>query len=132
MDFVKGNMYMLKGMNNNKRYNRMIDWDGDLWISDAQSSYSTNKARYRDGDIFVCIEGSREFDKALAYAEYAEKDAQAGIEGRDADYAVERAHSAHERARVVRFLTPSGTVVHMRVKGNKTKFKKVTSRTRTK
>jgi len=132
MDFVKGNMYMLRGLKNNKRYNSMINWDGDLWISDSRGQYSTPKPCYSDGDIFICIEGSREFDKARAYAEYAEKDAREGIEGRDTDHAVERAHSAHDRARMVRFLTPDGTIAAMRVKGNKTKFKKVTSRTRTK
>ena len=125
--FEKGQMYMLRGLAKNKRHNAMCDMDGSLYLADSQSWARGRYTRYTDGAIFVCLQDSPEFDVEAfkeslhpAQLEYATLDA------------VARAKGAHDYHRTVELLTPSGTRVTMRVKGNKTKFKKVTSRTRVK
>ena len=125
--FEKGQMYMLRGLAKNKRHNAMCDMNGNLYLADSQSWARGRYTRYTDGAIFVCLEDSPEFDVEAfkeslhpAQLEYATLDA------------IARAKSNHDYHRTVELLTPSGTRVTMRVKGNKTKFKKVTSRTRVK
>ncbi len=125
--FEKGQMYMLRGLEKNKRHNAMCDMNGNLYLADSQSWASNRFTRYTDGAIFVCLQDSPEFDVEAfkeslhpAQLEYATLDA------------IARAKSNHDYHRTVELLTPSGTRVTMRVKGNKTKFKKVTSRTRVK
>ena len=125
--FEKGQMYMLRGMNKNKRYNAMCDMDGSLYVADSQGWSGARYPRFYDGAIFVCLEDSPEFD-----CDAFEKtlDASAGEYHRMG--AIGRARASYEYHREVSFLTPNGNRVRMRVKGNKTKFKKVTSRTRVK
>ena len=125
--FEKGQMYMLRGMNNNKRYNSMCDMDGRLYVADSQGWHGARYPRFYDGAIFVCLEDSPEFD-AEGFAD--------GLDPRIPEFtrlgATARAKGSYDEHREVTFLSPNGTRVSMRVKGNKTKFKKVTSRTRVK
>ena len=125
--FEKGQMYMLRGMKKNKRYNTLTDMDGTLYVADSQGWHSQACPNFTDGALFLCLEDSPEFD-----CDAFEKtlDASAGEYHRMG--AIGRARASYEYHREVSFLTPNGNRVRMRVKGNKTKFKKVTSRTRVK
>ena len=125
--FEKGQMYMLRGMSKNKRYDAMCDMDGRLYVADSSGWHGARYPRFYDGAIFVCLEDSPEFD-----CDAFEKtlDASAGEYHRLG--ATARAKGSYDEHREVAFLSPNGKRVRMRVKGNKTKFKKVTSRTRVK
>jgi len=125
--FEKGQMYMLRGMKKNKRYDAMCDMDGALYVADSQGSWTNRYPRFNDGAIFVCLEGSPEFD-----LEAFEKTLSPESLEIHRLAATARAKGAYDYHREVSFLAPNGNRVRMRVKGNKTKFKKVTSRTRTK
>jgi len=125
--FEKGQMYILRGMEKNKRYNSMCDMDGRLYVADSHGYHADRYPRFTDGAIFVCLEGSSEFDVEAF---------QRTLSPNSLEYhrleATARAVGAHDYHREVVFLAPNGKRVSMRVKGNKTKFKKVTSRTRIK
>jgi len=125
--FEKGQMYILRGMKKNKRYNAMCNMDGTLYVADSRGWGNDRYPRFTDGHLFVCLEGSPEFDveahmKTLDSSHLEHHRLEATV----------RAKSAYDYHREVSFLAPCGGRVRMRVKGNKTKFKKVTSRTRTK
>jgi len=125
--FEKGQMYMLRGMKKNKRYDAMCDMDGALYVADSRGWGHARYPRFTDGAIFVCLEGSPEFD-----VEAHMKTLHPNSLEHHRLEATARAKGAYDYHREVSFLTPTGNRVRMRVKGNKTKFKKVTSRTRTK
>ena len=125
--FEKGQMYMLRGLEKNKRYNAMCDMNGNLYLADSQSWARGRYTRYTDGAIFVCLQDSPEFD-----AEAFEKTLSPNSLEIHRLTATAQAKGNYDYHRTVELLTPSGTRVTMRVKGNKTKFKKVTSRTRVK
>jgi hypothetical protein len=80
---------------------------------------------FYDGDLFVALQDIDAFDP------------EAIVESLDGDMTSMRTLSVLERAKAqydmntkVTMLSPDGQVVTMRLKGNKTKFKKVTKRTR--
>ena len=125
--FEKGQMYMLRGMSKNKRYDSMTDMDGHLYIADSQGWHAQRYPRFTDGAIFVCLEGSPEFDVEAFERTLSSQRSEYSRLG-----AIARAKASYEEHRSVTFLAPSGKRVSMLVKGNKTKFKKATSRTRTK
>ena len=125
--FEKGQMYMLRGMSKNKRYDSMTDMDGHLYIAESQGWHAQRYPRFTDGAIFVCLEGSPEFD-----VEAFERTLDAHTLEYSRLGAIARAKASYDEHRSVTFLAPTGKRVRMNVKGNKTKFKKATSRTRTK
>ena len=125
--FEKGQMYMLRGMKKNKRYNSMCDMDGRLYVADSQGWGADRYPRFHDGALFLCLEESPEFD-----VEAHMKTLHPNSLEHHRLEATARAKGAYVYHREVAFLAPNGKRVSMRVKGNKTKFKKVTSRTRIK
>ena len=125
--FEKGQMYMLRGLEKNKRHNAMCDMDGSLYLADSQSWARGRYTRYTDGAIFVCLQDSPEFD-----VEAFEKTLSPNSLEHHRLTATAQAKGNYDYHRYVTFLTPAGRRATMRVKGNKTKFKKVTSRTRVK
>ena len=124
--FEKGQMYMLRGLSKNKRYDSMVDMGGNLYIADSKV-WRDRYARFLDGSLFVCLEDSPEFDTE-AHLKTLDPNSLEHHRLR----ATATAKGAYDYHREVSFLAPNGNRVRMRVKGNKTKFKKVTSRTRTK
>ena len=125
--FEKGQMYILRGMDKNKRYNALADMDGTLYVADSQGWGHARYPRFTDGALFLCIEGSPEFD-----CEAFEKTLDASLGEYHRTGAIARAKASYDYHREVTFLSPGGNRVRMRVRGNKTKFKKVTKRTRVK
>lgn len=118
---------MLRGMKKNKRYNSMCDMDGNLYVADSRGWGHARYPRFTDGAMFICLEDSPDFD-----SEAFEKtlDASAGEYHRMG--AIARAKGSYDYHREVSFLAPNGKRVRMNVRGNKTKFKKVTKRTKVK
>ena len=125
--FEKGQMYILRGMKKNKRYNTLTDMDGRLYVADSQGWHTRSCPTFTDGALFLCLEDSPDFDSE---AFQKTLDASAGEYHRLG--AVARAMRSYEQHREVAFLAPNGKRVRMMVKGNKTKFKKVTKRTKVK
>ena len=125
--FEKGQMYMLRGMKKNKRYSSMCDMDGRLYVADSQGYHADRYPRFHDGALFLCLEDSPEFD-VEAHMRTLDPDS---LEHHRLG-ATARAKGSYDDHREVSFLSPNGKRVRMRVKGNKTKFKKVTKRTRVK
>ena len=128
--FEKGQMYILRGMKKNKRYNTLTDMDGRLYVADSQGWHSQSCPTFTDGALFLCLEDSPEFDVE------AHQKKERGLHPSLADYHLTartaRAMRSYEQHREVAFLAPHGKRVRMMVKGNKTKFKKVTKRTKVK
>ena len=122
--FEKGSLYVLRGLAKNKQYVGMMNYNGQLYLSDGKG-YASNRPTFYDGDLFVALHDIDAFD------------AEAIVESLDGDItsmntlrALEQAKVQYDRETVVTMLSPDGQVVRMRLKGNKTKFKKVTKRTR--
>ena len=128
--FEKGQMYILRGMKKNKRYNMLTDMDGRLYVADSQGWHSQACPNFTDGALFLCLEDSPEFDVEA----YQKK--ERGLDPTLTEWTVNartaRAMRSYEQHREVSFLGPHGKRVRMSVKGNKTKFKKVTRRTKVK
>ena len=128
--FEKGQMYILRGMKKNKRYNTLTDMDGRLYVADSQGWHTRACPNFTDGALFLCLEDSPEFDVE------AHQKKERGLDPSLAEYSVmartARAKGSYDDHREVSFLGPHGKRVRMRVKGNKTKFKKVTRRTKVK
>ena len=114
-------------MKKNKRYNAMCDMDGSLYVADSKSWGIGRYPRFTDGALFLCLEDSPEFD-VEGFAD--------GLDPRIPEFtrlgATARAKGSYDEHREVTFLSPNGNRVRMRVKGNKTKFKKITKRTKVK
>ena len=125
--FEKGQMYILRGMEKNKRYNAMCDMDGNLYVADSHSWGGARYARFTDGALFLCLEDSPEFD-----VEAFQRTLDPNLMEYTRNGHTARAKGSYDDHRRVTFLSPQGKRVSMRVKGNKTKFKKVTKRTRVK
>ncbi len=123
-DFQKGKLYMLRNLTRNTRYNRMMDHDGTLYITDRPTRTGPT---FTDGEVFVCLEDSPEFDVEAFRDTLSPHALEYHRLVRTAE-----AKAAYDQHRTVTFLTPAGSRARMRVKGNKTKFKAVTSRTRVK
>ena len=125
--FEKGQMYILRGMKKNKRYNSLTDMDGRLYVADSQGWHSRSCPTFTDGALFLCLEDSPDFDSEAF---------QKTLDPTTAPFSVltatARAMRSYEQHREVAFLAPNGKRVRMMVKGNKTKFKKVTRRTKVK
>ena len=128
--FEKGQMYILRGMKKNKRYNSLTDMDGRLYVADSQGWHSQSCPTFTDGALFLCLEDSPDFDSEA----YQKK--ERGLDPTLTEWTVltrtARAMRSYEQHREVAFLAPNGKRVRMMVKGNKTKFKKVTRRTKVK
>ena len=123
--FKKGELYTLRGMSKNKQLDCMIEYQGVLYASESETSWAAARScpRHRDGAVFVCMTDMPEMDvKALQEAmrvggEEAESE---GLRKRVRDMKLR-----HERRAMVQFLSPSGNVVRMNLRGNKGKFKRV-------
>lgn len=124
--FEKGQMYMLRGLSKNKRYDSMVVTEDHLYIADSMV-WRDRYAQFPDGSIFVCLEDSPEFDTE-AHLKTLDPNSLEHHRLR----AVAAAKAAYDYHRKVTLLAPNGAVVRMNVKGNKTKFKKVTKRTKVK
>ena len=128
--FEKGQMYILRGMKKNKRYNSLTDMDGRLYVADSQGWHRSTCPTFTDGALFLCLEDSPDFDSEA----YQKK--ERGLDPTLTEWTVltrtARAMRSYEQHREVAFLAPNGKRVRMMVKGNKTKFKKVTRRTKVK
>tara|TARA_B100000131_G_scaffold299428_1_gene319913 strand:- start:1609 stop:1998 length:390 start_codon:yes stop_codon:yes gene_type:complete len=129
MGFQKGKLYMLKGLSRNKHINGMVNLNGELYVCDTSRGwYAHGQSRtYADGDVFACLSDTPDFDP------------EAIVERLDGDItsmrtlkALEQAKAQYDMNTKVTMLSPDGQVVRMRIKGNKTKFKMVTDRTRKK
>ena len=125
--FEKGQMYILRGMKKNKRYNSLTDMDGRLYVADSQGWGSRSCPTFTDGALFLCLEDSPDFD-----SEAFQRTLDPTLTEWSALTATARAMRSYEQHREVAFLAPNGKRVRMMVKGNKTKFKKVTRRTKVK
>jgi len=130
MGFQKGKLYMLKGLSRNKHITGMVNLNGELYVCDTSRGWYTsnkNTRTYADGDVFACLSDAPDFDP------------EAIVERLDGDItsmrtlkALEQAKAQYDMNMKVTMLSPDGQVVKMRIKGNKTKFKMVTDRTRRK
>ena len=125
--FEKGQMYILRGMKKNKRYNTLTDMDGTLYVADSQGWHSQACPNFTDGALFLCLEDSPDFD-----SEAFQRTLDPTLTEWSTLTATARAMRSYEQNREVSFLAPNGKRVRMMVKGNKTKFKKVTRRTKVK
>ena len=125
--FEKGQIYILRGMKKNKRYNSLTDMDGRLYVADSQGWHSQSCPTFTDGALFLCLEDSPDFD-----SEAFQKTLDPTLTEWSALSKTARAMRSYEQHREVSFLAPNGKRVRMMVKGNKTKFKKVTRRTKVK
>jgi hypothetical protein len=126
MEFQKGKLYMLRSLSKNIRWNAMTIIRGTLYLAEEHRSTVTGSC-FRDGDMFVCLEDSPEFDVDAYRATMSPNTLENTQLTRTAE-----AKQQYDFHRKVSFLTPTGVRAEMRVKGNKTKFKEVTSRTRVK
>ena len=125
--FEKGQMYILRGMKKNKRYNTLTDMDGRLYVADSQGWHSQACPNFTDGALFLCLEDSPDFDSEAFQKTLDPRLTEWSALGKTA-----QAMRSYEQHREVAFLAPHGKRVRMMVKGNKTKFKKVKKRTKVK
>ena len=125
MSFQKGKLYMLRNLSKNTRWNAMTIIGDSLYLAEARNR--SGAGCFQDGDVFMCLEDSPDFDVEAFRAGLPRNITEYQQLRRTAD-----AKGAYDQHRTVSFLAPTGQKVSMRVKGNKTKFKKITSRTRVK
>ena len=116
-------------MKKNKRYKAMCDMDGRLYVADwwSRGWGAGRYPRFTDGALFLCLEDSPDFD-----SEAFQKTLNPTLTELSVLSATARAMQSYEQHREVAFLAPNGKCVRMMVRGNKTKFKKVTRRTKVK